>query len=514
MASLGALLDSRPVRMGMNFLATQNYNRRNRWSTFANLLLGKKVQGGYDDAVGEIGGLAQDAQNQSNSGYSALLSGDGASGTVQPTAPPSPAVPATQPQTGAQDRLAMGKKAFVAGMLNPVQLPGGRFARLALGKMVFPGLEKAAAEERAANEQAKPAATPPPVAAPAKNAQASTDAGLIGQYKAVHARVMDQFKNLGAAEHRAIDEQFKQSAATSKQSMTSRGLSGSTVAQTMRQGIERKQREAHEAVDAKLADYKAKWDHLLTKDRLTAEERIALQQITSNERLIMQQLGSTTQLRLGQMGALNGTQIGYPDAGLLANTIQANEDAWMSRKQLEAQKDAGGFQWESLIPLGSSAIGTAGNVWAAKTIAMTCLAGDTPILTATGPKLLRDVAIGDRVATWFSYEKVIAKDFGRPHAANNEFIKITTKDSAIVLTNTHYIDGKPAGEFGIGDYLYTGKAVSTDIVEIEPVGDVREAGDLRLEGDVPYVAGEGVGIVVESMLSPAHAEKAVAGGKK
>jgi len=51
-------------------------------------------------------------------------------------------------------------------------------------------------------------------------------------------------------------------------------------------------------------------------------------------------------------------------------------------------------------------------------------------------------------------------------------------------------------------------------VEIEPVGDVREAGDLRLEGDVPYVAGEGVGIVVESMLSPAHAEKAVAGGKK
>lgn len=210
----------------------------------------------------------------------------------------------------------------------------------------------------------------------------------------------------------------------------------------------------------------------------------------------------------GRHAALTGQQ--FDQANFLASLGQ-QAGGWIPPFGAGGGGGGGGAAgpWEqsaaTAIGATGATVGTAGLLgslgwaapFAAKAAVVVCLDARTPIMTQRGYVPLYQVRVRDRVMTPDGWRRVIDKDLGAPRPENNSFLKITTLHNCIVLTDTHRIGNKAAGELVVGNYLQTLDGAK----KIRAITKAKAtlAGDLELEGGASeYVAD---GVFVKSMFA-------------
>lgn len=110
-----------------------------------------------------------------------------------------------------------------------------------------------------------------------------------------------------------------------------------------------------------------------------------------------------------------------------------------------------------------------------------CIDGSAKIDTATGPKALADVQVGDDVlSSDGTFSKVVDKDYGLSQRPE-DFVRITDGEKSLIVTVDHVVCGVPAGQWA--------SAVKVAAVP---------CGDIRLENDEGYYAND---FPVMSMMS-------------
>jgi len=176
----------------------------------------------------------------------------------------------------------------------------------------------------------------------------------------------------------------------------------------------------------------------------------------------------------------------------------------------QQRKAAAGAQpnmFESLLGPAAGAAGTLGVASAPALFGMKwavlCIDADTLVPTTRGPVPLKRVQVGDLVLTPDGFQKVIARDVGRPHPLNNKWLAITTDGGTLRLTTTHHIGGRPAADLRVGDELETPRG-PVSVLKIEPAEPPELAGDLELEGIESYCVGD---VYVNSMFEHTAARK-------
>ena len=99
---------------------------------------------------------------------------------------------------------------------------------------------------------------------------------VLNGYEARYQRGLSNLEGLGTQEKNDILRQYGELGAANQQDMTTRGLTGTTIMPTMRQGIMREQQAALSRVNERLQNQRLAVDSGLSGDALSAQERLGL----------------------------------------------------------------------------------------------------------------------------------------------------------------------------------------------------------------------------------------------
>ena len=298
----------------------------------------------------------------------------------------------------------------------------------------------------------------------------------------------------------------------------------------------------------RLAIARAEYAGALGGDTLAARERTgnlgyeALTNLSGDALAGRERLGTwgtgqnaaANELVLGQERRSNDQAIGY-DIGLTGmenDWIQAREDPypqsnfyldWANKSaQAQANKPPPEPKWYE--SWGGPAIGAVGTIGGAalggpiggaaankffggqqnyKYNYQTCIDGLATLICPTGTRRLRDIRVGHEVLTPTGFKKVTKLDYGTPPLErSHDFIQIITDSGRINCTVDHYIGGKAAGEWKVGDTIPMGGEFYENLfVSTAKVGAIHkinslDCGDIEVEGG-RYFAN---GFVVHSMF--------------
>jgi hypothetical protein len=326
-------------------------------------------------------------------------------------------------------------------------------------------------------------------------------------------------ENLGQQSKRDVDERFDVAQDRTTADLTRRGLGSSTVLSSNRLGTERERSAEQRRLDDQIARQRFGAFSQLTGDELASRSNLGLAQTDLGSRLAESLLGRETtflnqrhaadsalalerfnqltrgqderrrimeSMGLGRLGVLEGVNIPIP---------QGNTFLELARQAgvASAPTPDTPSTFENLAP---GLIQGGSSMLAAK-IFVGCLDGDCLIETPNGKVKLRDLSAGDEVTGADGEpDTVVYRDFGEPHPGRkNEYIRITTDLSTIVLTRDHVISGKDAEQWKPDEVMDTpvGKAIVESIERVDAV----PSGDLLLARSADYIAN---GFYVTSMI--------------
>lgn len=97
---------------------------------------------------------------------------------------------------------------------------------------------------------------------------------VLNGYDARYQRGMQNLEGLGNQEKIDVQRQFGELAAANQQDLVNRGLTGTTIMPTMRQGILREQTDALSRINERLQNQRLGLDASLSGDGLSAQERL------------------------------------------------------------------------------------------------------------------------------------------------------------------------------------------------------------------------------------------------
>ncbi len=338
--------------------------------------------------------------------------------------------------------------------------------------------------------------------------------GAYGDYQ---AGVLGELEGLGDQSRSDINRRYDELAGQQGQDLIARGMRGTSIAPTMRAGLERER-----SGDLGRLDEQIRRERLGTRERLGLGGFLVGQQgrgamadmsnqlgamgfdmsqmsrqqvqdmigrfgaagIDMGQQAGREQLGATERLGLGSLAYQTGLSQNMVNLLASRNDIPPNPNAYaqmmMGMGGASAGLPSAPNLGESLIGPG---IGAAGSIIGGKLAAMVCVDGDAMVETPTGEKTLAEVRVGQRVrGTDGEFHRVTDKDYGEPHVERRgDYLKVTTERGSLVLTYDHPLDGTPAGEYAAGDIL-NGETV----VSVEPHAPVA-SGDLTLAGCEGYV---------------------------
>lgn len=181
------------------------------------------------------------------------------------------------------------------------------------------------------------AAIPP--AQQAALTQQAEDASLIEQYGQMYGRVMGELEDVGKAAEDEIKTSWQNWRNTQMTSLINRGLYDSTLSSDIDRAATREEERALTRLREDVATMRANWDYLLTKEKLTTEERIAMQGALANERMITQGLTNAMTIEMQALLAMSGWQDVAPDpTGMLTAFNQMIE----SKRMADAMEQAAG----------------------------------------------------------------------------------------------------------------------------------------------------------------------------
>lgn len=351
---------------------------------------------------------------------------------------------------------------------------------------------------------------------------------LLQGFQSREQRVLSELEGLGAQERRDINRQFDELSASQTQDLARRGLGSSTITSTVQQGAERERADAVGRLEDRLRRQRVGTLADITGQTLGAQERLGAagfdigrqgrSAITGAAGDIGQQRfnllsGSRLQdlARNQQLGLAGVNLRGQHDAalmGLLENNLNREArltggivDLLGSRQDIPPNQNQ---LIQSLMGLGRFAadlpdqpstgeqligpsIGAAGSIISAK-ILMLCIHDLSVITTSKGPMPLVEVNVNDRVMGLDGkFHRVLAKDCGEPHPERRyDYMRIETKNRAIILTRDHVIEKKRADQYRTGEKIPTvsGPVYIHKIEFVDPV----PSGDLLLEGSDGYIA--------------------------
>lgn len=378
--------------------------------------------------------------------------------------------------------------------------------------------------------------------------QLSTD--LQGGYKDLEKRAGDISSTLGAQSRIDIDRGFKAKQAAATADLTARGLTGSTIAPSVATGVERERSAEQRRLQDDLTRQQLDIMTNIGGAGLSAQERVGSQNLSREERMaqLRADLESALSADTIQQKAKNIEATGNAKAGLSADRLGAMNDIgrWQTGLNYDTNQNylnsiirgndrAYGNQmdipmkrlewiynrndqypstnaWSQLAnQFGQNApeppkpktnwfaplAGAAGSVGAAKIYTFTCIDSESMIDTPLGPKPLCAIYVGDQViGSDGKPHTVTDRDCGQPHPdRRNDYISISCDEGSLVCTKDHVIDGKPAGQWTVGDVMH--RKEGSTIVRHVSWTPFRKSGDLKLEGNVPYYAN---GFIVHSMF--------------
>lgn len=142
--------------------------------------------------------------------------------------------------------------------------------------------------------------------------QAGQMGDVLDGYENRYQRGMENLQGLGDQEKADTSQRYKNLASQNTQDMVSRGLTGTTIMPTMRQGIAREESDALSRVNERLQRERLNYDASLSGDALSAQERQYGQQQST--------YGNASSDTLGFMERRSDT---YPDFNQLAALGQA-----------------------------------------------------------------------------------------------------------------------------------------------------------------------------------------------
>lgn len=137
---------------------------------------------------------------------------------------------------------------------------------------------------------------------------------VLNGYENRYQRGMNNLQGLGDQEKRDTSQRYTNLAAQNQQDLTSRGLTGTTILPTMRQGVAREESDALSRVNERLQRERLGYDASLSGDALSAQERMYGRQNegylgTSGDTLGFMERRSDTYPDFNQLAAL-GQQYG------------------------------------------------------------------------------------------------------------------------------------------------------------------------------------------------------------
>lgn len=309
------------------------------------------------------------------------------------------------------------------------------------------------------------------------------------------AKVMREINKIGPQGRKDALRSFGKAAGRVRGDISARGLAGTSLSANASSALARGRSEALGEHTTGVAQLRSTAISGLTRDRVNAlavnrgKEHAARE--AGHNRLTTQYLDA-----LGdEANFLNTIRAPYPD--------QSPTEAFMA---VFAGGGGGGgtVNNDELIATGVAAVTTVGsalitaNAVATATATATatvgptmlmmlpitpCLKGDTLIETDNGYREIKDIVEGDMVKATDSYfRKVIAVGGGDvPPEDREPYVKIMIASVPIVLTVSHPIGGKPAGEWKTGDEMAGVR------VEVSPHEHVLGY-DIALEGCDSYRA--------------------------
>lgn len=267
----------------------------------------------------------------------------------------------------------------------------------------------------------------------------------------------------------------------------------------------------------------------LSGDALAAEERLGTWGTGQN--------AAANELVLGQERRSNDQAIGY-DIGLTDmenDWIQAREDPYPQSNFYIDQANRFGAARANQPPpepkwyesWGGPAIGAVGTIGGAalggpagaavggsaggffggqksyKYSYHNCIDGLATLICPTGTRRLRDIRVGHEVLTPNGFKKVTKLDYGTPPLERaHDFIQIITDSGRINCTVDHYVGGKAAGLWKVGETIPMGGEFYENLfVSTAKVGAIHkinslDCGDIEVDGG-RYFAN---GFVVHSMF--------------
>lgn len=392
-----------------------------------------------------------------------------------------------------------------------------------------------------------------------------------GQYGDVGTELDTGYRELeakaaGLGDQQKIDiaHRFDQQGAIQQADAAARGLTGSTIAPSLKTGTEREK----SAELRRLQDDLTRQQIDIGNQRLGAQERLGTQGVSSAADISREGLGTQanmtkmradleamltgdtlsqrsrdiaatgearSSLSADRLNAMNdvgrwNTALGYDTNMGLLNTIgrgndraygNATDEAARRMEWIYNRNDSypNNNAWQQLAynygqngpeppkqktnwfaPL-LGAAGQVGGGWATgKAYKGNCIDGNAEIATPIGMVPLCGIKIGDTVLDADGVpRKVVNRDFGKPHPNRmGDYVALVCDDGSLVLTKDHVIDGKPAGEWMVGETIRRQNGAS--IVRSVHWTPARNSGDLQLENDAPYIAN---GFIVHSMFEGA-----------
>ena len=360
---------------------------------------------------------------------------------------------------------------------------------------------------------------------------------VVGDYQNRYNRNMGYLEGAGAQEKKDINTSFDNRGAANLQDMVGRGLTGSTILPGMQSANERYRSDALGGLQERLNQQRLATDSSLSGDTINADRTMSAGIQENAQGLALDQLNNRTNMgttgynigagnlmnRYGNWGAQEGqiTNAGeryggnriniitgredvYPNENLFAQTMGQSGSALAPYPEApEANTDSG--LMTGLIGGGAAAGGAGLGYYLASagtakamTLMFTCIAEPCHVSTADRPKRLADVEIGDEVFTPDGFHKVLWKDHGFvPEDRRERTIQVMVEGGKyVVLTESHFVNGRPAKDLQVGDALetYNGPEIISSIFDVDYVPSC----DLLIDGADQYYVDS---ILVDSMIS-------------
>lgn len=370
--------------------------------------------------------------------------------------------------------------------------------------------------------------------------EAATNRDRVLQgYRDRYGRVMDYLKGAGEQERKDINQRFNNENSAATQRLVNSGFGNSSIAPTIRGGIERERSDSLGGLNERLRGQYIAADSSLSGDVLGADERLsgALNSLRydTGAQGINLDTGLSGALQQLQQSALSGAnRFGYAANNDLASnlfnfgTVPLNAQERFTNTGIGLRSDtqyqppppfnptlaftAGqgsvnapnypSSDWLSSLlgPVGQGA-GAAIGTYTAKAFAGFCIDAEALIDTPKGQIPLKSIRPGDKVYGLDGREhSVLFVDCGKPHVSRHEsYITIEFSDErALTLTDDHLIecDDESEKDIGVDDSVTTRRGQSLAIKRVTRANPVA-SGDLWVSGSAGYYAN---GIPVRSML--------------